>query len=191
MKGGPKYRVPHRRRREGKTDYRTRLKLLKSGLPRFVVRRSNRNILCQVIEHRTEGDIVITSAHSCQLKQFGWKVACGNIPAAYLVGLLVGKRAKEKGIKRGILDTGLYDNVKGTRIYAVLKGILDAGIAIPHSPEILPSEERLRGEHIAKWAEKMKTEPEKYKRYFSEYLHSMKPEDIVSHFNSVKERIMK
>ncbi|RLI36413.1 50S ribosomal protein L18, partial [Candidatus Bathyarchaeota archaeon] len=33
MARGPRYNVPYRRRREGKTDYRRRYKLLLSGLP--------------------------------------------------------------------------------------------------------------------------------------------------------------
>ncbi|EQD30588.1 50S ribosomal protein L18P, partial [mine drainage metagenome] len=37
MSTGPRYRVAFRRRREGKTDYRARLRLLKSDRPRAVV----------------------------------------------------------------------------------------------------------------------------------------------------------
>ncbi len=35
-----RHRVSFRRRREGKTDYRARLALIKSNLPRAVVRRT-------------------------------------------------------------------------------------------------------------------------------------------------------
>ncbi|MDK2384746.1 MAG: 50S ribosomal protein L18, partial [Candidatus Korarchaeota archaeon] len=38
MARSARYKVRFRRRREGKTDYKKRLALLKSGLPRMVVR---------------------------------------------------------------------------------------------------------------------------------------------------------
>ncbi len=188
MRGKPTYRVPHRRRREGKTDYRLRLRLLKSGKLRFVVRRSLRHIQVQVIEYRPDGDRTILAVHSCRLKKLGWKAPCGNLPAAYLTGLLAGKLAKEKGIQEGILDMGLYPSVKGSRIYASLKGLVDAGIRIPHSPEILPDEKRIKGEHIAEWAKKL--EKERYQRFFSEYLKAgLKPENLPKHFEEIKKKI--
>ena len=61
------------------------------------------------------------------------------------------------------LDFGLERNIKGSRIYAVLKGAIDAGLSIPHSPDILPSDERLSGKHIIDYAQKLKKED--VKRY--------------------------
>ncbi|NOZ81572.1 MAG: 50S ribosomal protein L18 [Candidatus Micrarchaeota archaeon] len=140
-------RVPHRRRREKKTDYRKRLKLLKSGKIRLVVRKSLKHMRVQFIEYAENGDRVVASAFSKELEKMGWKWNCGNVPAAYLTGLLAGIRAAGK-IKEAILDTGLQVSTKGSRIYAALKGVLDSGIHIPHSPEILPSEDRILGKHI-------------------------------------------
>ena len=40
--------LSYKRKREGKTDYRKRLKLLKSDKLRFVVRKSLNNILTQI-----------------------------------------------------------------------------------------------------------------------------------------------
>ena len=57
----------------------------------------------------------------------------------------MGKMAKEKKISEVILDLGMHRNVHKSRIYAVVKGIVDAGIKIPHSPEILPPAEKLEG----------------------------------------------
>ncbi len=159
MAKGAKYVVPHRRRREGKTNYRKRLKLLLSGKPRLVVRKSLRHMRAQIIEYDPKGDRTIVSATTEELKKFGWNLPTGNTPAAYLVGLLIGKRALEKGIKEAVLDIGLHSSVKGSRLYAVLKGALDAGLQVPHSEEILPSEERIRGEHIASYLEKYKDMP--------------------------------
>ena len=88
MAKGPKYRVKFRREREGKTDYKKRLALLKSRLPRFVVRVSNKNVLCQVIAHEGAGDKAVASCSSKELAKLGWKASRSNIPAAYLVGYL-------------------------------------------------------------------------------------------------------
>jgi len=62
--------------------------------------------------------------------------------------LFLGKKIKEKKIKEAVLDLGLQKNTKGCRLYAFLKGVVDAGINIPHSPDILPSEDRIKGNHI-------------------------------------------
>ncbi|MCD6402880.1 MAG: 50S ribosomal protein L18 [Candidatus Aenigmarchaeota archaeon] len=164
MARGPKYIVPHRRRREGKTDYRKRLKLLKSGKPRLVVRKSLRHIRAQIIEYNPSGDRTLVSASSEELKKFGWNLPTGNTPAAYLVGLLIGKRALEKNIKEAVLDVGLQNPVKGGRIFALLKGALDAGLNVPHGEGIFPSENRIRGEHISSYLEKYKNMPEIFEK---------------------------
>ncbi|RLG58710.1 MAG: 50S ribosomal protein L18, partial [Candidatus Hydrothermarchaeota archaeon] len=93
MAKGPRYRVPFRRRREGKTDYRKRLKLLLSGKPRIVVRKTLKHTIVQVIDFDIKGDRVLVSAHSNELKKYGWQANTGNLPASYLTGLLCGKKA--------------------------------------------------------------------------------------------------
>ncbi|MCD6383130.1 MAG: 50S ribosomal protein L18 [Thermoplasmata archaeon] len=148
MATGPRYHVPFRRRREGKTDYRYRLRLLKSGLPRAVVRVTNRKVIVQIIEYHPEGDRVLATALSSDLVKLGWKRSLKNLPAAYLTGLLAGKKAVEKGVEKAVLDIGLHVPVKGSRVFATLKGLLDAGLEIPHGEEKLPDEERLFGAHI-------------------------------------------
>lgn len=152
MKKG--YVVKHRRRRELKTNYRKRLKLLKSGKIRVVVRKSLKHMRVQFIKWTGEGDHTIVQAFSKELVKYGWDHYCGNVPAAYLTGLLAGLKAKKAGIKEGVLDIGLQTSTKGGRIYAALKGVLDAGIHVPHSEEILPSEERIYGKHISEDMEK-------------------------------------
>lgn len=189
MAKGPRFRVPFRRKREGKTDYRKRLKLLLSGKPRWVVRKSSWHILVQLIENSPEGDKVIASAHSNELRKYGWKGGTSNIPSAYLTGLLCGLKAVKKGQKKGVLDIGLVARVKKSRIFASLKGLLDAGIEIPHSEEVLPDEGRIKGEHIASYADLLKEEK---KKRFSKYLErKLDPKDLPSHFDKVKGRIMK
>lgn len=145
--------IAHRRRREGRTDYRHRLAMVKSGKPRFVVRRSVNSMTCQFIEHDSKGDNSLVTVSSKNLASFGWKGSIGNVPAAYLTGFLCGTMAKSKGLKEAVLDIGLHSSTKGSRIYSALKGVVDAGIDIPHSEEVLPPEERTRGRHIEQYAE--------------------------------------
>jgi large subunit ribosomal protein L18 len=149
MAKGPNYRVPVRRRREAKTDYRQRLKLLKSGKPRFVVRKTTRRIITQVICYREGGDTTEAMATSDELRKFGYSGSTSNTPAAYLTGLLCGLRAIQKGFEEAILDMGLQRPTRGNRVYAALRGALEAGLDIPHNPEILPDDSRIYGEHIS------------------------------------------
>lgn len=140
--------VPYKRKLQGRTDYKKRLALVKSGMPRLVVRKSLNNISVQVVDYETKGDKAVVSAHSNELVKLGWKGRKRNLPAAYLVGLLCGKKAKEKHVEKAILDMGLYTAVKGNVIYAVLKGAVDAGLQIPHDDAVMPAEDRLKGKHI-------------------------------------------
>lgn len=148
MKQGPHTRVPFRRRREGRTDYRHRLRMLRSEGPRAVVRRTLNNVIVQIVVFEPKGDVIVASANSKELVKLGWDRGTGNVPAAYFTGYLAGKRALAKDVRGAVLDIGLHTPTKGGRVFATLKGLVDAGVAVPHSPEVLPSDERLRGEHI-------------------------------------------
>jgi large subunit ribosomal protein L18 len=148
MATGPRYAVKFRRRREAKTDYKHRLALLKSNLPRLIVRKTNKQLIAQIVELKPAGDITKAYANSKQLVKAGWKHSTSNIPAAYLTGLLIGKKAKEKKIKKAVFDIGLQESTKGNKLYAVLKGVLDSGLDIPHDTKLFPSEERIKGEHL-------------------------------------------
>ncbi len=148
MAQGSTYRVKFRRRREGKTNYYRRRRMLKSKLPRLVVRKTNTKIIAQVMTAKVIGDITEASAISPELEKYGWEAGKHNLPAAYLTGLLVGLRAKSRGIEKVILDIGLNTPVNGSRVYAALNGALNAGLDIPHGAEVLPDEDRLKGKHI-------------------------------------------
>ena len=148
MATGPRYKVPFRRRREGRTDYRHRAALIKGGRPRAVVRKSNKNMRIQFIDYLDKGDVVLATAVSIELLEFGWTASGKSTPGAYLTGFLAGKRAKEKGIEEAVLDLGLRKPTKGAAIFAALKGMLDAGIDIPHSDVMLPSDDRISGKHM-------------------------------------------
>ncbi len=149
MAKGPRYRVGFRRRREGKTDYRYRAKLLQCGLPRAVVRSSSKNVTVQLVQYNAGGDSILVSATSGELIRYDWKQPRSNVSAAYLTGFLAGKRALKKGIARAVLDIGLKVPTKGAKVFASLKGMLDAGLDIPYDEKILPTQERIEGAHIS------------------------------------------
>ncbi len=191
MAKGPRYCVPFRRRREGKTDYKARKALLLSAKSRLVVRGSLKNMVTQIIVAKPCGDEVIVSAHSKELtRKYGWRAPRGNIPTAYLTGLLCGLKAKAKGIRDVILDVGLHSPTKYARVFASLKGVLDAGINIPHGEEKLPDEGRIEGKHIADYAEILSSNPEEYQIKFSKYLkQKLRPEKLPKHFTKIKKDI--
>lgn len=166
---GPTYRVQFRRRREGKTDYRKRLRLLFSRKPRVVVRKSNKNIRMQLVLTDELGDKTFVSVISSELKRYDYEGGGCNTPAAYLTGLLFGKKAKGAGFDEAIFDIGLHTPLHGSNVYAALKGTVDSGLTVPHDPSVFPSDERIRGEHIAKFFQKP---------------------SITDNFNTVKEKIL-
>tara|TARA_Y100000310_G_scaffold342247_1_gene444601 strand:- start:18582 stop:19169 length:588 start_codon:yes stop_codon:yes gene_type:complete len=191
MKKTKIYTLQLRRKREGSTNYRKRLKILASRKPRLVVRRSLKNIQASITEYDKKGDLVRVSAHSSSLKKIGWKYNSGNLPAAYLVGFLLGKHAGEK-FGEIIFDIGLNKSIKGSRIYGVLTGALDAGLKIPHSKEILPSKERVMGKHIADYGVTLKKDEVSFKKQFGFYAkNNTDPVDIVKNFEEVKNNIDK
>lgn len=185
MAKGSSYRVQLRRRREGKTDYQARKAMVISGKPRLVARASLKNVTAQIIIAKRNGDQVLAAANSRELvKTYGWKAPTGNTPAAYLTGLLCGLKAKAAGVQEAILDIGLIVPTKGSKVFAVLSGVLDAGVNVPHSEEKLVKE-RIKGDHIAKYAKSLGSE--EYNAKFSQYItQGVAPEKITEHFNKVK-----
>jgi len=137
-----RYQVKYRRRREGKTDYKARRRLIiqdktKYNAPKYrlVVRITNNDVICQIIYAKIIGDVTIVAAYSHELKHFGLTVGLTNYAAAYATGLLVARRL----LKRFNLDTkyvGLKKangaefcvrpNRDGPRPF---KAILDVGLA--------------------------------------------------------------
>ncbi len=192
MATGPRYSLPFRRRREQRTDYKLRRSLLTSGRHRAVVRLTNKFVYVQVAEAKPHGDYVKASASSRELVKMGWKGGTGNLPAAYLTGELAGRRAIASGIKEALLDIGLKSSSKGSRLYAVLKGLVDSGLDVPHSPDNLPSDDRLSGTHVSTYARSLSAQSsDQYKKHFSRYLtRGLKPEDLSAHFKQVREQVM-
>ena len=160
--------MPFRRRREGRTNYHVRYKLILSKKPRVVVRKSNANTTLQLVIAEQKGDKTLLTVNSRELKNFGFTASLGNLPAAYLTGLLFGKKMLALGIVEGIADIGLHASTQGNRIYAAIRGVVDAGVDVPHGSEIFPDDGRIRGEHIKKYT----------------------GSDIVAQFEAAKEKIL-
>jgi len=179
---GPKYRIPFKRRLKGKTDYKKRLGLLKSGELRLVVRKSLKHTKLQIIKYEKGGDKTLISASTQDLVKMGWKYSTSNTPSAYLAGLLIGVKSKKQKIKRVILDIGPQISVKGSKIYAAVKGVIDAGVDVPCSEGMFPPESRIKGENIVKYSKECKN-----KVQFSK----INPENMVKDFEKIKEKILK
>jgi len=149
-------RTMKRRRRENKTDYKLRMGLLKSGVPRIVVRRSNRYFIVQAVSSSEAQDRIIAGVSSKGLLEKGWdakrKGSLKSIPAGYLTGLLLAKKLK-KG--KYIVDLGMARTIAGSRVFAVVKGLIDGGLNISADESVFPSKERLEGEHLGEDLKKM------------------------------------
>jgi large subunit ribosomal protein L18 len=190
MPHGSRYRVPLRRRREKKTDYQARKGFVVSGRSRLVARSSLKNTVAQIIIAKPQGDLVLAAAHSHELvKKYGWKAATGNIPAAFLTGLLCGLKAKKNGVSEAILDLGLVSPTKGSKVFATMSGVVDAGIVIPHTEEKIIND-RNRGYHIQDYAETLGV-PEEYAPKFSTLkAKGLAPEKFSDHFFEVRNAIL-
>lgn len=184
------YTTQFKRKIKGKTNYKKRLNYLKSKKIRLMIRISTNNVILQAVKFETDGDKVLNTTRATELRKFGWSYNTGNIPAAYLAGLLFGTKIKDK-VNEGIIDLGLQSITKGTRIPAAIKGIADSGIKINYEESILPSEDTLSGKIIAKFAEELSKEKEKYEKQFSKYLKdNQKPENMNEIFQKVKKKLM-
>lgn len=178
-----RYQVKYRRRREGVTDYYARKRLIfqeknKYNTPKYrlVVRISNRDVTCQIVFARIEGDHVMASAYAHELPRYGIKLGLANYAAAYATGLLLARRLLQKlkldkiyeGAKEAdgsefyvedvdgqpgaftcYLDVGLARTTTGARIFGAMKGAVDGGLNIPHSVKRFPGYNKEKNEYKA------------------------------------------
>jgi len=147
-------KIQKRRRRENKTDYLKRLKLLKSRSPRVVFRKTNKYIIAQYVTSKQAQDKIEIGVNSKHLINYGWpkefEGSLKSIPAAYFVGLLMGKNIIKRKLETPIADFGMLRALHKTKVYAFLKGLSDAGIKIKCKEETFPSEDRIKGKHMKK-----------------------------------------
>lgn len=142
-----------KRRKKYKTDYGKRLKLLKSGLPRIVFRKTNKYVNGQYVTSEEAKDKILLETSSKKLLSFGWpkeqKGSLKSIPASYLTGFLMGKEIlKNKLPQEIIIDTGMIIMKNKTKPFAFIKGIIDSGIKITCKKEAFPEEERITGKSL-------------------------------------------
>jgi len=136
-----RYQTKYRRRREGKTDYYARKKLIvqaknKYNSPKYrlVVRITNTSVICQIVYARIQGDIILASAYSTELPKYGVKCGLTNFAATYCTGLLCARRAlailgladKYEGKAKADGETFIVDAIEdGPRPFKVF---LDVGL---------------------------------------------------------------
>ena len=169
-----RYQVQFRRRREAKTDYYARKRLIwvdknKYDAPkyRFVVRFSNRDVICAIVASDLSGDKIVASAYGHELAKYGVKFGFNNWPSAYATGFLLARKVNlkyglpyigEKDVAekyynvvdeleedeskrrpfQAVLDIGLHRTTTGARVFAALKGICDGGVNVPHNTKRFP-----------------------------------------------------
>jgi large subunit ribosomal protein L18 len=126
--------------------------LLRGRKPRLIFRKTNKMIIGQFVKSKESQDFVVCGATSHELLNYGWpKNAEGSLkstPAAYLTGFLIGKKAEDEGENEAVFDIGLIRHVKGSKVYAFLKGAIDAGLKMKEGP--YPEESRIAGKHMSK-----------------------------------------
>lgn len=141
-----------RRRKENKTDYLKRFKLLKSDLPRVVFRKTNQYVIAQYIISTETKDKTEIGVNSKSLIKYGWpenfKGSLKSIPASYLLGFLIGKKIVKERKNNPIVDFGMIRNNHKTKIFAFLKGLVDSGVKIKHNKGIFPEDEKLKGKNL-------------------------------------------
>lgn len=59
---------------------------------RFVVRFTNKRVLCQIAYASVAGDVIVAAADSLELERYGIKFGFTNYAAAYATGLLLARR---------------------------------------------------------------------------------------------------
>ncbi len=178
--------IPYKRQLRHRTNYGRRMNLLAGNMPRLVVRKSINNINAQLVNFGQKGDRIVASAHSTELRKYGWKYNLSNTPSAYLTGLILGHKAAHHNIKKAVLDLGLSRSVPGSTPYALLKGALDAGLEIPHSKDMLPDESRILGKHIVEYSKHAKL------HQFSHFKkENIELADIPKEFDNIKSKILK
>ncbi|GIY33521.1 60S ribosomal protein L5 [Caerostris extrusa] len=158
-----RFQVKFRRRKEGRTDYYARAKLVvqdknKHNTPKYrmVVRKTNKDIITQIAYARVEGDVIVTSAYSHELKRYGIKAGLTNYSAAYFIkklrmdtiydgvtnadgdDFIIENVRGKPGAFRCYLDVGLARTTTGARVFGAMKGAVDGGLDIPHSNKRFP-----------------------------------------------------
>ncbi len=173
-----------KRRAQSLTDYKKRVELLKGRLPRLVVRKSNRSVTVQLVKYEQNGDRVLATANSAELRALNW-LPHSNIPTAYLTGMLLAKKAKPMNVGKAVVDTGISKPVKFNVLFAAAKGCADNGLDVPNAIEF--DEARLEGKHVAAYAATTGGKGVMFSQYKKQGIDAAKIDVL---FNEVKKKIM-
>ena len=204
-----RFQVQFRRRRENKTDYYARKRLIiqdknKYATPkyRFVVRVTNKDVVCQIFAADLTHDRCVASAYAHELARYGIKLGLTNYAACYATGLLLARRVNSKfklafeGVAEAngeeylvdpdvdagpkpfcaYLDVGLARTTTGARIFGALKGAVDGGLYIPHNVKRFP------GSSYNSESKEWEYDAELHKKYIygghvADYMKTMQEED--------------
>ncbi|OVA05159.1 Ribosomal protein L18/L5 [Macleaya cordata] len=135
-----RFQVKFKRRRDGKTDYRARIRLInqdknKYNTPkyRFVVRFTNKDIIAQIISASITGDMVMAAAYAHELPRYGLEVGLTNYAAAYCTGLLLARRVlktleMDDEYEGNVEATGEDFSVEPTESRRPFRALLDVGL---------------------------------------------------------------
>lgn len=211
-----RFQTKLRRRREGKTDYKHRVNMIRQDANkhaimkvRLVVRITNTKVICDIIKAHVDGDRTLACADSSELKKYGINFGLTNYTASYATGLLVAcrylKNNDSEHIPKCFLDIGLSSSTKGARVFSAMKGAADGGLDIPHNmkkfpgydsenPEEFGSEafrDKLFGKVLANYMKTlMEEDPEKYKRHFQQYIKKgVNPGDLEGIYEAAFKKI--
>ena len=143
-----------RRRKENKTDYLKRLKLLKSGKPRVIFRKTNKYLISQYVLSHEAQDKVEIEINSKGLLTQGWpkefEGSLKSIPASYLTGFLMAKKIQTDKKESPVVDLGMMKTIHKTKGFAFIKGLIDGGLDISCPEEAFPSQEKIEGKNLKK-----------------------------------------
>lgn len=178
---------------------------------RLIVRFTNKDVIAQIAYSRIVGDVIVASAYAHELPRYGINVGLTNYAAAYATGLLLARRhlkaltldktypgaaeingedynAEVEGDNpnpfMAVLDVGLARTSTGAKVFAVMKGVTDGGIYVPHSETRFygydqeskeysaeAHRDRIFGKHVADYMKQLQEESEDaYKRQFSKFI---------------------
>lgn len=145
-------KIQKRRRRENKTDYKTRLNLLKKDVPRLIFRKSNKFLTSQYVFSEEARDRVKFGLSSKGLLKYGWpkefKGSLKSLPVAYLLGYLTTKKILKERLNQPIVDFGMIRTIHKTKVFAFLKGLIEGGIKINCKEKAFPEQERIEGKNL-------------------------------------------
>merc|ERR1711953_704539 len=136
-----RYQTKFRRRRQGKTDYYARKRLVVNSKDKYdtkkyrmVVRFTNKRVISSIQYSTIRGDMTVASADSYELKRYGVSKGLTNYAAAYATGLLLARRLlKDKKIDEQFkgqaeADGKLYNIADADNERRPFKAYLDVGL---------------------------------------------------------------